>query len=339
VSDECIEILFLSGRDVEELDLSVEDVLAAVEAVLLAQAEGKVALDPRVQHVPDQSFAGHFNVLRATVWPLGVTGVKVVGDFVENYRAGLPSELALVTLFDPRTGVPLAIVDATEITERRTGALTALGGRELGRRDSKVLAHIGARGTAFSNVVMLDHFFDFEEIRVTSKRPESRERFARTLEEALGRPIRVADSIRDAVVGADVVVEATRLAAPEPLLETAWLDACTLLVPYGTMSVLELDVLERMDKVVVDDWAQCKRDDPFGALRPHVRAGRMSSRTWSRERSPGARATRSASSSGTAVSRPRMSRSHTSCSPARGSVVSARLCATGEPDARRARRR
>ena len=104
-------------------------------------------------------------------------------------------------------------------------------------------------------------------------------RWRGTLEEALGKPIRVAESIRDAVVGADVVVEATRLAAPEPLLETAWLDACTLLVPYGTMSVLELDVLERMDKVVVDDWAQCKRDDPFGALRPHVRAGLLTDET------------------------------------------------------------
>ena len=82
MSDERIAILFLSGRDVEELDISSEDVLRAVEAVLLAQAEGKVALDPRVQHVPDPSFAGHFNVLRATVSPLGVTGVKVVGDFV-----------------------------------------------------------------------------------------------------------------------------------------------------------------------------------------------------------------------------------------------------------------
>ncbi len=202
-----------------------------------------------MQHVPDPSYPGHFNVLRATVWPLGVTGVKVVGDYVENYRAGLPSELALVTLYDPRSGVPLAIVDATEITERRTGALTALGARHLARADSKVLAHIGARGTAFSNVTMLDGIFDFDEIRVTSKRPESRETFAHSLEEALGKPIRVASSIEEAVVGADIVVEATRLAAPEPLLETAWLEACTLLVPYGTMSILELDVLERMDKV------------------------------------------------------------------------------------------
>ena len=274
-----IEILFLSRFDVEELAVSAEEVLAAVEAVVRAQGEGQVALDSRVQHVPDPAYPGHFNVLRATVWPLNVTGVKVVGDYVENYRAGLPSELALVTLYDPRTGVPLAIVDATEITERRTGALTALGARHLARAGSKVLGHLGARGTAFSNVTMLDHLFDFAEIRVTSKRPESRERFARSLEEELGKPVRAVATIEEAVVGADIVVEATRLRQPEPLLETAWLEACTLLIPYGTMSILELDVLERIDKVVVDDWAQCKRDDAFGALRPHVRAGLLTDET------------------------------------------------------------
>jgi alanine dehydrogenase len=273
VNDERLEILFLSRHDIEELEVSSDDVLASVEAAVLAQGEGKVALDPRVQHVPDRSFPGHFNVLRATVWPLGVSGVKVVGDYVDNYRSGLPSELALVTLYDPRTGVPVAIVDATEITERRTGALTALGARELARPDSKVLAHIGARGTAFSNVTMLDHAFDFDEIRVTSKRPESRERFGTSLESTLGKPVRVVDTIEEAVVGADIVVEATRLTEPEPLLKTAWLEACNLLVPYGAKSVLELDVLQIMDKVLVDDWAQCKRDDPFGALRPHVQAG------------------------------------------------------------------
>ena len=276
---EGLEILFLSRFDVEELELSTDDVLDAVEAVVRAQGEGHVTLDARIQHVPDPEYPGHFNVLRATVWPLNVTGMKVVGDYVENYRAGLPSELALVTLYDPRTGVPLAIVDATEITEKRTGALTALGARHLARSGSKVLGHLGARGTAFSNVTMLDHLFDFAEIRVTSRRSESRERFAVSLEEALGKPVHAVDTIEEAVVGADIVVEATRLREPEPLLETAWLDACTLLVPYGTMSILELDVLERIDKVVVDDWAQCERDDGFGALRPHVRAGLLTEET------------------------------------------------------------
>jgi alanine dehydrogenase len=273
VNGTSLEILYLSGHDVDALALTEDDVLGAVEAAVRAQGEGRVTLDPRVHHVPDTDVPGHFNVLRATVAPLDATGVKVVGDFVENYRAGLPSELALITLYDPGTGVPRAIVDATEITERRTGALTALGARELARRGSRVLGHIGARGTAFSNVVLLDRLFDFDEIRVTSRRPESRTRFGRALEESLGKPVRVLDTIEETVRSADIVVEATRLAEPEPVLRTAWLEACNLLVPYGTKSALELDVLEIMDKVVVDDWAQCRQDDAFGALRPHVRAG------------------------------------------------------------------
>jgi ornithine cyclodeaminase/alanine dehydrogenase-like protein (mu-crystallin family) len=47
-------------------------------------------------------------------------GVKVVASFVHNWKLGLPSELALLTPYDPRTGVPRAIIDVTEITEGRT---------------------------------------------------------------------------------------------------------------------------------------------------------------------------------------------------------------------------
>jgi ornithine cyclodeaminase/alanine dehydrogenase-like protein (mu-crystallin family) len=253
--------------------LSDADVIAAVEIAVRAQGEGRVTLDPRVHHVPEPSFPGHFNLLRATVWPLDVTGVKVVGDYVENHTRGLPSELGLVTLYEPRTGVPIAIVDGTEITERRTGALTALGARELGRPESRVLAHLGARGTAFANVTMLDALLGFSEIRVTSRREESRRAFGSRLEDAIGKPVRVTETIEEAVRGADIVVEATRLERPEPILRTAWLQDCTLLIPYGTMSVLEHEVLDAFDKVVVDDWGQCGRDDGFGALRPQVRAG------------------------------------------------------------------
>jgi alanine dehydrogenase len=274
-----LEILFVSHDDVTRLGISDGDVLSAVEDALVAQGRDDVTLDPRVQHVPDPTFPGHFNILRATVWPTGFTGVKVVGDYARNYERELPSELALVTLYEPRTGVPVAIVDGTEITERRTGGLTAVGARYLARRDSKVLGHVGARGTAFANVTMLDQLFDFDEIRVTSRREPSRRAFAARLEQALNKPIRVVETVRDAVEGADIVVEATRLTAPEPLLRTAWLEECSLLVPYGTMSALELDVLERMDKVLVDDWAQCAQEDGFGALRPHVRAGLLTAET------------------------------------------------------------
>jgi ornithine cyclodeaminase len=201
--------------------------------------------------------------------------VKIVGDYVDNWRRGLPSEMALLNLFDPRTGMPQAILDATALTDMRTGATTALGAKYLARSDSKVLGHIGARGTAYWNVRLLDRLFDFSEIRVHSRRPESREAFGARLADDLGKPIRVVDNWRECVEGADIVVEASRLLAPEPLLKTEWVKRSSFVVPYGTMSAVELSLTDIMDKIVVDDWGQC-RQGPLGSLRRHVETGRLS---------------------------------------------------------------
>jgi ornithine cyclodeaminase len=273
-----IEIRFVSGHDVEQLDVDADTILVAVEQALAAQGAHEVVLEPREHLVPDPAFDGHFNLLRAYVAPLDVAGVKVVGDYVNNYKLGLPSELALLTLYDPRTGVPRAIIDATAITEWRTGAMTAIGARHLARPGARVLGHIGARGTAFANVTLLDHVLDLEEIRVTSARPESRTAFGEQLEQALGKPVRVVDSIEEAVRGADVVVEATRLPAPAPILRTDWIEPAALVIPYGTMSAVELSLTSIMDKVFVDDWGQC-RAGRFGALRAHVDQGLVTEAT------------------------------------------------------------
>jgi ornithine cyclodeaminase len=133
-----IRFTYLSGPDVEALAMTDEETLAAVEGALAAQGRGETVIGPRAHLVPDPAFRGHFNVLRGYVAPLGVAGVKVVGDYVDYYRHGLPSEMALLALFDPRTGMPRALLDATAITDMRTGAVTALGARYLARRGPAV---------------------------------------------------------------------------------------------------------------------------------------------------------------------------------------------------------
>jgi len=266
---------FLSGPDIDSLGLENAEIIAAVTDAVRAHGEGRVVVEPRVHLVPGNGEAGHFNVLRGHLPVPGVSGVKVVGDFVANYAAGLPSELGLLTLYDPRTGVPLSIMDATLITACRTGAMTAVGARYLARRDARVLGHVGARGTAFWNVVLLDELFDLDEIRITSRRPESREAFARQLAAVTGTHILVTDSAEEVFEGADILVEASRLSAPEPLLRTAWVGPGAFVVPYGTVSAVELDLLDVMDKVVVDDWREAQ-SGRFGALRPHVDTGRLS---------------------------------------------------------------
>jgi ornithine cyclodeaminase len=273
-----IYIDYLNAFDIDALDLSNDEILKAIETSLGAQGNGETVIEPRVHLEPDASFHGHFNVLRGYVAPLGLAGIKVVGDYVDNYKLGYPSEFGVLNLFDPRTGVPKAILDATAITDMRTGAVTAMGAKHLARKGSKVLGHIGARGTAYWNVRLLDHLFDFDEIRVHSRRPESRDAFGAKLEKDLGKKITVTDNWRDCVDGADIVVEASRLNAPEPMLKTEWIKKGAFVVPYGTMSAVELSLTDIMDKLVVDDWGQCK-GGKLGSLRAHVENGKLSEQT------------------------------------------------------------
>ena len=160
------------------------------------------------------------------------------------------------------------------ITDMRTGAVTALGAKHLARKDSRVLGHIGARGTAYWNVRLLDHLFDFDEIRVHSRRPESRNAFARA---ARARPRqaghRVADDWESCVRGADIVVEASRLpraaAAAQDRVDQAGRVRRSLRHDERGRAVADRhhgqDGRRRLGAV--------PKGGPFGALRAHVDSG------------------------------------------------------------------
>ncbi|TIT87302.1 MAG: ornithine cyclodeaminase family protein, partial [Mesorhizobium sp.] len=93
-----------------------------------------------------------------------------------------------------------------------------------------------------------------------------------------GKPVMAAADWKSCVEGADIVVEASRLPEPQPLLKTDWIKRGALVVPYGTMSAVELSLTDIMQKIVVDDWGQCKTGK-FGSLRAHVETGRLSEAT------------------------------------------------------------
>jgi len=276
---EPIYLQYLNALDVAALALTDDEILDAVERGLAAQGRREAVIEPRMHLVPNAGGNGHFNVLRGAFRePINLAGVKVISDFVDNYKEGLPSEVGLLLLMDPKNGVPKAIIDGSHLTDMRTGAITAIGAKHLARKRSRVLGHIGARGTAYWNVRLLDRLFGFDEIRVHSRRPESRDAFAARLSQDLGKTVIATDDWQSCVAGADIVVEASRLDAPQPMLKTEWIKPGAFVVPYGTMSAVELSLTDVMSKLVVDDWGQCK-SGPFGALRAHVEAGKLSEAT------------------------------------------------------------
>ena len=252
-----IELRFLNRAQVEALAPGPADLLDIVAMGLAAHGRGDVVMPPKAHLRLDHLYNGHFNILPGYAGPIDRAGVKIVGDYVDNWRHGLPSELALLTLYDPRTGTPLAIMDATALTWMRTGAVTAIGARHLARPQSRIVTHIGARGSAFSNLRLLAHAFPLEQIRICSHRPETRARLAARVTAELGIEAIACDDIAAAAAGADIVVEATRLTAPETLLPNAALKPGALLVTYGWVRAIDPALPLAADRLIVDDWSQC----------------------------------------------------------------------------------
>src|SRR5437879_10990375 len=96
-------------------------------------------------------------------------GVKLVSVFPHNHELAVPSHQALIALFDPATGSPVAVMDGTRITAIRTAGAAAVSTRHLAREDSRVLAIIGAGVQGHAHLEIFPRVRDFQEIRIASR--------------------------------------------------------------------------------------------------------------------------------------------------------------------------
>lgn len=267
---------FLDRNEVQSVMPHMRDIMNVVEEGLRAHGRKDVVLPPKSHIDLDDRYNGHFNILVGWAGPIDTAGVKVVGDYVDNYKHGLPSEVALVTLYNPRIGIPKAIMDGTDLTTHRTGAVTGIGAKYLAPQSVKVVGHIGARGTAFSNIEALSQIYDLDEVRINSKRPETRERLAEEIRSRLSLKAIAVDSAEETVRGADIVVEATRLEKPMVLIKDEWLKPNCLLITYGWVMAIDPATVKRATKVIVDDWEQCCKG---GQLQPLIQSGELTRQT------------------------------------------------------------
>jgi ornithine cyclodeaminase/alanine dehydrogenase-like protein (mu-crystallin family) len=141
-------------------------------------------------------------------------GAKLVCFFPKNAGSQMPTHLAMIMLFQPETGQPLAFLDGRLITEMRTAAVSAAMTKYLAPNDSRVLALLGSGVQAQAHLQALRHVCQFDEVRAWSRTPDRARRFA-ALHGAK------AMDLEPAVRGADVVVTATN--ALEPFLKGEWL--------------------------------------------------------------------------------------------------------------------
>lgn len=203
-------ILILSEADIAKV-LKYEQLIPAMERALADFSVGWV-IQP-VRNMLTIEEGKRFLGIMPAVAEFGM-GAKLVCFYPKNAGTGTPTHLAMIMLFEPETGQPLAFMDGRLITEMRTAAVSAAVTRHLMPPDSKVLALVGSGVQARAHLEALGGVCQFDEVRVWSRTPEHARRFA-ALHGAQ------AMDLEPAVRGADVIVTATN--SLEPLLRGAWL--------------------------------------------------------------------------------------------------------------------
>jgi ornithine cyclodeaminase/alanine dehydrogenase-like protein (mu-crystallin family) len=191
--------------------LEWDPLIDAMEAALRDFSSGKV-LQPVRTVLTIEEGSRYLGIMPAVAE--GAMGVKLVSFYPANDGKGIPTHHATIVLMRPDTGVPLATMAGTLITEMRTAAVSAAVTRRLARPDARVLALIGSGVQAGAHVAALKRVRKFEEVRVWSRTFERGQRFAAE------HGAIAADSVRAAVEGADVIVTATN--AQEPVLRGEW---------------------------------------------------------------------------------------------------------------------
>ena len=235
---------FLEEADVRRL-LRIDDLIAAMRRVLAEFSAGK--WQQPVRAVLSQS-GGFFGMMPASGESMGI---KLVTFYPNNTE--LPTHMAVIALFDPKTGAPLALMDGRYITEMRTAAVSAVATDALASRDARVLTILGAGVQAHAHLEVLPHVRRFEEIRVWNRHPEKAQRFA---DEHGVKAMELEAAVRDA----DVIVTAT--SAREPVLRGEWLKRGAHVNGVGACRPdwRELDDAAMRNVVIVDSYEGAQKE-------------------------------------------------------------------------------
>ena len=256
-------ILYLTRADVAAVGVPMAEIISSLERMFRAKAEGQVEMPPKpgIHPRPD----AFIHAMPAYIPALRSAGVKWVSGFPENQQRGLPYISGLLILNDADTGLPLAVMDCTWITAKRTGAATAVAARHLARPDARVVGILGCGVEGRSNLEALRALFSIQQVRAYDTDPDAQRRYVEDMQALPELQVVAVHSPRQAVSGCDIVVTAGPIVKePHATIQAGWLDAGAFasLVDYD--SYWHRDAMRQVDKFCTDDVPQLEHTRQMG---------------------------------------------------------------------------
>ena len=277
----------LLGNDEIQSVLDMRAVVEVLRTAYLEMAAGGAGPGLRSDIAAPSSLPGAIYALKVygSVFPRGeVAAVRLTSDLISwsqhagskrrNKIPGAPGGrwVGLVWLFSTRTGEPLAVFPDGVVQRMRVGGTSAIGMDLLARRDATKLAIIGAGWQAGAQAMGACAVRPITRVRVYSPTAQHREQFCQDWERALGVEFRPADSVQEAVGGADVVLCATN--STQPVLEAGILEPG---MHVGAIRLHEIgeDVVSRADVVACHSITEHVTHELIAAVdTPEVRSDR-----------------------------------------------------------------
>ncbi len=201
-----------------------------------------------------EPYHNHWHVKCALLKDIPATGVRLYNYYNDGEcnTVGQLECTRYIVLTDPFSGENLAIVEEHWAFAIRSAAATTLGLKWMGPKNPKVVGLIGV-GTMCSNALrcLAILFPSIEEVRCTSRSPETREAFADKWSKSLGISVLPMDSMEAVVRDADIGIGGTT--SNEIMCREEWVKPGGAYCSFARRE-FEPEGWVRMDKVIIDSW-------------------------------------------------------------------------------------
>ena len=231
------------------------NMLALVDALDEANREeyaGDIMMPPRTNLFNDGTF---MRMMPAYMTGSGLMGFKC---FFGSMKSGVRYLIAVMRESD---GEILALVDGSHLTALRTGATSGVATRHMAVEGPATVGLIGSGAEAETNLAAVAAVRPIDSVKVYSRNPENRQKFADRVGPLLGLDITPAASPEDAVAGQSIVVVATNTGQGGPYAYNgSWIEPGQHIVSIGStapfLREIDVETFERSDTVVFDTHVQ-----------------------------------------------------------------------------------
>jgi ornithine cyclodeaminase/alanine dehydrogenase-like protein (mu-crystallin family) len=248
-----VDFRYLSMENVKSLGLTMKDFVEYVSEVLSEHGKGN-NINPKktALHTVEDSF---LHSMPGELKGKKAAGMKWVCGVNDNLKKGLPFITGVTIYVNYETAIPEVMMDCSWVTTMRTAAVSGVAVRHLAKKDSKTAGIIGAGEQGRRHIEALSVVSStLEEVSIFDIREESIDSLIAEYQDQVSFKIKKASSLKEALNGKDILITCTGL-LHEPIFSKEWIKEGALVLPIHSVG-WDKDILQKMDKFLVDDWGQ-----------------------------------------------------------------------------------